>query len=498
MKYPLLKNYINEYSKNRIQIIKYWLKNREILLILNKSELSTEFFVKNYAVAIIDYYIDIVNEKREIGDCPAIEELILYLKEKGITTSELFTICTGFKNSLIEYAYDLKISNLQIEKEINFIFEKNFAGVLEKYSKSLTNVENQLSKQNDIINKYVIMSRTDLKGIIISVSDAFCKISGYEEDELIGQSHNIIRHVEMPSSVFKDMWKSLKEEKPWHGEIKNRKKNGGYYWVDTIVSPVLNDKDEVIAYEAIMQNITNQKELENQQSILVEQSKSAAMGEMISMIAHQWRQPLQAVSILTQKLPLTKTMEGEIPDELLDQVVEDISSQLDYMSRTIDDFRDFFLPDRPKEEVRVEKALNKAIDFVSFMLKSDCIEVSIDIKTQKEIETHINELIQVFINLLKNARDVLVEKDIDEKEINITIYEEINEVIIEIEDNAGGVPEDIIGKIFDPYFSTKKDKNGTGLGLYMCKTIVETHSNGKLSVNNSEKGAVFKIALPAI
>ena len=402
------------------------------------------------------------------------------------------------KNSLIEYTYDLKISNFQIEKEINFIFEKSFKGILNIYSNSLINVQNKLYKQNNIINKYVIMSKFDLKGIIVNVSEAFCKISGYEQEELIGQSHNILKHIEMPDSLFEEMWQYVKQGKVWQAEIQNQRKNGTSYWLDTIITPVLNEKNEIIAYEAIMQNITNQKELENQQSILVEQSKSAAMGEMISMIAHQWRQPLQAVSILTQKLPLTKSMEGQISDELLEQVVEDIRVQLNYMSKTIDDFRDFFLPNKPKEEVSVEKVLNKAIDFLTFMFKADCIKINIEVKTTKKIETHINELIQVFINLLKNARDVLIDKNINEKKINITIYEEINEIIIEVEDNAGGVPEEIIGKIFDPYFSTKKDKNGTGLGLYMAKTIIETHSKGKLSVKNSKIGAVFKIILASL
>ncbi len=498
MKYPLLSSYIEQYTKNRLTIIKYWLKNSDILLILNKSEISTEIFIKKYAIAIINHYIDIVNEEKEIGDCSAIEELISHLKQKGVLSSELFKICTCFKNALIEFTYDLKISNLQIEKEINYIFENNFAGILDKYSNNTLNIQNQFLKQTDIINKYVIMSKFDLKGVIISVSEAFCKISGYEADELVGKTHNILRHSEMPSSLFKKIWKTLKKEKTWHGEIKSLKKNGAFYWVDTIITPVFNENKEVIEYEAIMQNISNQKELENQQSILVEQSKSASMGEMISMIAHQWRQPLQAVSILTQKLPLTKKIEGKISDELLEQVVDEISSQLDYMSKTIDDFRDFFLPDKPKEEIIVKDIIKKAIDFVSFMLESDSIKVNIESKTDKKVQIHINELIQVFINLLKNARDILIEKKVEEKEINIVISEEINCVLIEIEDNGGGISENIIGKIFDPYFSTKRDKNGTGLGLYMCKKIVEKHNEGKLSVYNSEKGAVFKITLPQV
>lgn len=379
MKLFILKNYIDEYEKNKIAIIKYWIINKEILNILKLHDIKRELFVKKYAIGVLDYYIDIIKENSDIGECKVIDELILYFKDKNITPSELFVICTGFKNALIEFTYDLKITNLQIEKEINYIFEKNFSGVLNMYSRTINDIE---------------------------------------------------------------------------------------------------------------------KELEEQQSMLVEQSKSAAMGEMISMIAHQWRQPLQAVSILIQKLPLNKALEGEISDELLNQVVIDIGSQLDYMSKTIDDFRDFFLPDKAEEKIAIIEVVNKSLDFLSFMTKNDSIEVSVDSKTDIEIKVHVNELVQVLINLIKNARDVLIERDIEERKIFIKYYEENDCLVIEIEDNAGGVPEEIISKIFDPYFSTKSNKNGTGLGLYMCKTIIEKHSLGLMEVRNSEKGAVFKISLP--
>lgn len=496
MKLFILKNYISEYKKNKISIIKYWISDKEVFVILKKHDISRENFVKKYAIGILNYYIDVVNDKSEIGDCPVIDELILYFKNKNITPSELFIICTGFKNSLIEYTYDLKITNLQIEKEINFIFEKNFAGVLDKYSRSLQNVEKELSKSSKIIDKYVIMSSTDEKGKIIDVSEAFCAISGYTKDELIGQNHNIIDHLDIEDEIYKKLLNTIQNGDTWRGELKNKRKNDSEYWVYIIITPNYNFNGKFISYDAISQDITSKKDLEEQQSILVEQSKSAAMGEMISMIAHQWRQPLQAVSILIQKLPLNKVLEGDIPDELLDQVVDEIGKQLEYMSKTIDDFRDFFLPDKPQEEITIIEVINKSLDFLSFMTKTDSIDVNLDKGTDIKVFVHVNELVQVLINLIKNARDVLIERDIKDRKIFIKFYEEKNSLIIEIEDNAGGIPEDIINKIFEPYFSTKSDKNGTGLGLYMCKTIIEKHSHGKLSVSNSKKGAIFKIELP--
>ena len=207
------------------------------------------------------------------------------------------------------------------------------------------------------------MSRTDINGIIMSVSSAFCKISGYEAFELIGKSHNVIRHPQMPKELFQNLWETIKSGNMWQGEIKNLKKNGDFYWVKTTIHPNFDNVGNIIRYDAIREDITSQIELKTQQNLLVEQSKSAAMGEMISMIAHQWRQPLQAVSILTQKLPLIKMVDGEISDEMLENVVSQVSSQLDYMSKTIDDFRDYFKPNKKKERVFIKDIIEKSMVF---------------------------------------------------------------------------------------------------------------------------------------
>jgi PAS domain S-box-containing protein len=190
------------------------------------------------------------------------------------------------------------------------------------------------------------MNRCDKEGFITSVSSAFCNISGYNNYELIGKNYINILHNDENKNILEKILKTIKIDEKWQGKLKYRKKNGNYYWVQATIHPNFDNLGEIIGFDAVYQDITAQIEFEKQQSILIEQSKSAAMGEMISMIAHQWRQPLQAVSILVQKLSLLKEIDGEISDELLNEVVSQVVGQLDYMSKTIDDFRDYFKPNK--------------------------------------------------------------------------------------------------------------------------------------------------------
>lgn len=348
-----------------------------------------------------------------------------------------------------------------------------------------------------IIDKYVIISQTDLNGCITNVSEAFCKISGYSKKELIGKSHSIIRHEDMPDKLFENLWQTIKVGKVWKGEIKNKTKDGKFYWVRATIEPTFDVNEKIIGYSAIRQDITDHKELESQHKIILQQSKAAAMGEMISMIAHQWRQPLQAVSLLAQKIPITKMLEKELNDEFIDKTVSDILNQLNYMSNTIDDFRNFFKPDKEKESIYVSKMIDQTLEFLNYMIKVDSLDLKIEIEDDVEINTYINELVQVLINVIKNARDILLERnDVDSRKILIKTYTQNRYCIIEVLDNAGGIKEENIDKLFEPYFSTKTNKNGTGLGLYMAKMIIENHCHGEILAQNKNDGALFTISLP--
>ena len=244
--------------------------------------------------------------------------------------------------------------------------------------------------------------------------------------------------------------------------------------------------------QRVMEEVKKSREKDKQ---MLQQSRLAQMGEMLSMIAHQWRQPLSAISATSSTIEL-KCKLNKIDKEQIVKLAGKISSYSQHLSSTIDDFRDFFKANKTKNKTSCVEIINNVLNIVQISLDNKNITLKKDFQCQSKFVTYSNELKQVILNLIKNAEDVLIEKKIKDPYISLKSYRENGYITIEVGDNAGGIPEDIIDKIFDPYFSTKLKKDGTGLGLYMSKIIIEEHCNGKLSVYNSEDGAVFKIALP--
>jgi len=233
-----------------------------------------------------------------------------------------------------------------------------------------------------------------------------------------------------------------------------------------------------------------QKELDNKNKQMVEQSRLAQMGEMISMIAHQWRQPLSAISATSGAINL-KANFNKLDNDTAIELSSKINEYAQHLSYTIDDFREFFKPNKEKKETTYDKVIQSVLNIVQTAIENKNIQIIKKYNSDVVFNTYPNELKQVVLNLIKNAEDILLDNEIENPTITITTKENI----LTISDNAGGVPPDIIPKIFDPYFSTKTKKNGTGLGLYMSKTIIEEHCGGSLSVSNSDEGAVFSIEL---
>ncbi len=227
-----------------------------------------------------------------------------------------------------------------------------------------------------------------------------------------------------------------------------------------------------------------------QQTILFHQSRLAQMGEMIAMIAHQWRQPLTIISNLSTKLKLQILLET-LDDKTTEKVSNEIVNITQHLSNTINDFRNFFKTDKVKLKTTYKDIVEETLSIVKVSIEAQNINLIVNINHTNLIFTFKNEVKQVLLNLIKNAEDILLNKKIKNPTIMI---KSIDECLI-VSDNAGGVPLDIIDKIFDPYFSTKKQKDGTGLGLYMSKTIIDDHCSGKLTVSNNKDGAVFKIKL---
>ncbi|UCZ56797.1 PAS domain-containing protein [Desulfurispirillum indicum] len=238
-----------------------------------------------------------------------------------------------------------------------------------------------------------------------------------------------------------------------------------------------------------------QEELEKnrkQNALILQQSRHAIMGEMLSMIAHQWRQPLSAISMAVGTLDTYQQM-GILTEKDINVAVTDIEQQTDYLSRVIEDFRNFFRPTSSREDIPIPDLVSRCLALMGHLFARNSIVLQNLTATREPVNVHTNEIIQVIVNILKNAFDVLSERSVENPVVTFRDSVEDGELCLEIEDNGGGIPEKFLPLIFDPYFSTKENKNGTGLGLYMSKVIMEEHNHGSIHARNSAGGAVFQL-----
>ena len=235
--------------------------------------------------------------------------------------------------------------------------------------------------------------------------------------------------------------------------------------------------------------------------LLAQQQKMVSMGQMIENIAHQWRQPLSLITTSASGIKLKKQL-NDLDDDFFHNTLDNILTTSKYLSNTIDDFRYFFKPQKEKEEFYLERCCTKTIELINPNFVSQ--DIKIVYKTENiKVHGYETELIQVLINILNNSKDALLSQNNDERFIFIDIFKKDDKAIIEINDNAGGIDEEIINKIYEPYFTTKHQSQGTGIGLFMCREIVNKHMNGHIDISNitfefnnkSYKGALVKIIL---
>lgn len=253
----------------------------------------------------------------------------------------------------------------------------------------------------------------------------------------------------------------------------------------TIELQELNDTLQQQVEEKVRENREKDK-------IMFQQSKNAAMGEMISMITHQWRQPISAISAVASKVKLQAQMGKETSaDEDMGRIIDSTR----YLSQTIEDFRNFFRPDTQKEASNLGELAKSALRYCAYAIEMGQIEVQTDFK-EVVISVYPNEIIQVLINLIKNAIDQYKANSDAKKVVMIDVFVRNSFAAVAIKDRAGGVPEEVLPYIFQEYFTTKDLENGTGLGLHMSRMIVENHHSGTIAIRNEEDGAVFEILLP--
>lgn len=236
------------------------------------------------------------------------------------------------------------------------------------------------------------------------------------------------------------------------------------------------------------------QELRQRDQALIAQNRLAAMGEMINNIAHQWRQPLNNISLIVQNMKYLNGS-GQLTQQELAQDVDSTMELIQFMSRTIDDFRNFFRQDKQKQPFSINQTVAKTVALLAPSLTSHNITVQVQQQEEVQAEGYANEYTQVLLNVIANAKEALITREVPDAAIELVITAEAGRSVVTISDNAGGIPDDVLPKIFDPYFTTKHQAHGTGIGLYMSKVIIEQNMGGSLTARNTATGAAFRLEL---
>ena len=385
-----------------------------------------------------------------------------------------------------------------------YILTKQFFINLQKEKDKLTSTNYMIEKI--IENAPIIIFWKDKNGIYQGANKLFLDLMNLKhKEELLGKKDSDFNFLETEKYISDDSYIMTNNESKLNYIETITSKDKKTIILNTSKVPLIDENNGVIGVLGVSQNITeqvkNQTQLKEQEQLLMQQSKLASMGEMIGNIAHQWRQPLSIISTSATGMKIQKELGISDNDEEIKSLIC-INENAQYLSDTIDDFRDYFKKSKTKDFVSLDKLFEKTLKLISTRLKNKnitIVENYVDIK----FNTYEREMIQVFINIINNSIDAFENKDYD-KVIFLETYKLENKIIIKIKDNAGGIKEAILPRIFEPYFTTKELTQGTGIGLYMCNEIIVKHLNGNIFASNESfeylgkqyKGSQFTIELP--
>jgi len=360
-------------------------------------------------------------------------------------------------------------------------------------------------------------------GEYLEANPALARMLGYDSpQELMAHPDAVGRNLYVRPEKYDVITALLRERGAVEGfEAEMYRRDKSVIWASICARSVRDEKGALLFYEGTIMEVTQRKraqealaeserkyrqlsealeqrvqeavqELRRKDEMLIVQGRQAVMGEMLSNIAHQWRQPLNLLALLVQDLKMTKNL-GDFTEEYLDENVEKTLEVIDRMSKTIDDFRYFFKPDKERVAFEVADVVEKALSLLNGSFKAHLIEPRVMLDGSPTVTGYPGEFTQVMLNILVNARDALIGRQVADPRIVIRVFAQGEKTVVTITDNAGGIPQEVLYKIFDPYFTTKGPEQGTGIGLFMCKNIIEKSMGGTLTARNVEGGAEFRI-----
>ena len=480
-------------------IILQWLSYEMPQKILELHNIDKKDFLNEYADGVFDYFIGIISGKVEIGNCPIIEELIAYLKNKNIKADELFEICSHFRRSMIDFTYDAKLNSKEIFDEISYLFDQNFQGVLKYYTDTIFQKEQEINRYVKLLDEYKkaldessIISKTDMNGNITYVNDKYIQLSGYSESELIGSRHSIVRHEDMPQEYFDDLWFQLTNAGLFRGTLKNHKKNGEYFYIDVTIVKITDPYDNSIEYMSIANDVT----------VLIDarleaQKASQAKEYFLSNMSHEIRTPLNAILGFVNLL-----IEQDVSKQHR-KYLDIILSSGENLLSIINDILDFSKLRSGEFNIEprtfsIHEEISHTLElFVASANAKDIIITSfIDPSIPKELFADPLRIKQILSNFLSNA--IKFTKIGGHISVEATCKDSILKV--SVNDNGVGIAEDDIQNIFTAFTQAGRGEienlDGTGLGLSICHQLSE-HMGGSVHAHSEVgKGSTFLVELP--
>jgi PAS domain S-box-containing protein len=372
--------------------------------------------------------------------------------------------------------------------------------ISEKHTDELKKTISELEFLKFAIDQSAIVAITDLQGTITYVNDTFCKISKYSREELLGQNHRFINSGLHPKEFFIDLWKTISSGKIWKGVIRNKAKDGSFYWVDTTIVPFNDEKGRPKQYASIRHEVTDlieaQETVKSEQGKLIYSEKMASLGEIAAGIAHELGNPLAAIRGRMELLQMQS--KDHLDPTKVQNTTETIIQLCDRMTKIIHGIRSLARDgsNDPFSKCRISDLVEEAtlISTETFAKLGIILQSEMD-GTDKAIQVECREtqIIQVIVNLLNNAKDAV--KNLNERWIKIGMNKDSENIHLSITDSGAGISKDIAQRIFEPFFTTKEVGSGTGLGLSISHSIVEAHK-GRLWVDSSHPNTRFVISLP--
>ncbi|NQY94068.1 MAG: PAS domain S-box protein [Campylobacteraceae bacterium] len=361
--------------------------------------------------------------------------------------------------------------------------------------------------KNDIINQYVLSYQLNKEGKILDISDAFSKFMHYSKKELIGTEYLSLKHRDNEEVDLNKIINAVDKNFQWEGVIKLKDKNSNVHCLDTKIKPNFNKYGDTVSYVFICFDITDKYEIanlhkeandglvneeEDTANQISAQTKFSALGDVISNIANAWIEPLTEID-----KHVTTIKDSNYDEKVIKEKLDSIAKMSSDLSKHITSFKSSFNKTSPKTKVNVKEVLSTLIDMLENSNAKNQVKIEKDLANIPDILSYESEFRDVTLSVFTNSleafkRNKTLNPMID---VSLTIQEKENRILLQIIDNAGGISKQILKNVFDPYFTTK-DEKGKGMGLYMAKTVIETHLEGTIDIENDDGMTVVSIFLP--